>query len=260
MDFRTKNLKEIKAYIKKNVSMEDYPPLIETLKKDHRKSVYQLGVNLQKKYGIYRGELLRLEKMREYEKTAYQHGYSFVAGIDEVGRGPLAGPVVSAAVILPKDFLILHINDSKKLSPKKREELYIKIKDHALDIGIGVVDAPIIDRVNIYQATKMSIVLAVNNLQIKPDILFLDAMKCEDLPIPQWTIIKGDTKSISIAAASIIAKVTRDKMMEDYHNSYPHYCFNKNKGYGTHEHRMAINEHGIISIHRKSFLKNIINK
>src|SRR5690554_344879 len=201
----------MKTYIKNNILIEDYPLLIEELKKDHRKSVYQLALDLDKKFAMYHREILRLEQMRSYEKDAYNNGVKYIAGIDEVGRGPLAGPVVSAAVILPKDFQLLYINDSKALSPQKREELYIKINEKALDIGIGMVDSATIDQVNIYQATKMSMALAVKHLKLKPDILFIDAIKCDNIPVPQCSIVKGDARSISIAAASIIAKVTRDR-------------------------------------------------
>lgn len=259
MDFKNKNLREIKEYIQ-HISIEEYPLLIENFKKDGRKSVYALALSLHKKLVQYQREMARLEKMKDYEKEAYKKGCQFIAGMDEVGRGPLAGPVVSAAVILPKDFNLLYIDDSKKLSLQKREALYLQIKEQALDIGIGVIDSPTIDQVNIFQATKMSMALAVKRLQLKPDILLIDGMQCENISLPQWSIVKGDSKSISIAAASIIAKVTRDRMMDEYHHLYPYYFFNKNKGYGTEEHRMAIQKYGIVTIHRKSFLKNIICK
>lgn len=257
MEFEKTTLLEIKEYIQ-SVSLEQYPQIIDGLKKDPRKMVQNLVHSLQKKFNDYQVELKRLERMKYYEKQANQRGYHMIAGMDEVGRGPLAGPVVSAVVIFPEDCNILYINDSKKISPRRREILYDKIKEVAIDIGIGIVDAPLIDRLNIYQATKKSMSIAVNNLKIKPDFLLIDAVKCDHIPIAQQSIIKGDSKSISIAAASIIAKVTRDRMMVEYHKKFPRYAFDKNKGYGTEEHRKAIEDFGISDLHRKSFLKNII--
>ena len=190
--------------------------------------------------------------MLSYEKELYEQGFNLIAGIDEVGRGPLVGPVVAASVILPKNFYLEEINDSKKLSEKKSEKLYEIIKENAISIGIGIVDEKRIDEINIYEATKEAMLSAIKNSKIKPDYLLIDAMKL-DTDIPFLSIIKGDTKSESIAAASIIAKVTRDNMMKQLHKKYPEYCFDKNKGYGTKKHIEALKEYGILNEHRLSF-------
>jgi Ribonuclease HII len=189
--------------------------------------------------------------IRKYEKELYKKKIKFIAGVDEVGRGPLVGPVVTAAVILPRNFKLDGLTDSKKLSEKKRDLFYSYIIEHAISYGIGIIDEKTIDKVNIYEATKLAMYEAINNLDIKPDHILIDAMK---LDIEHSTsIIKGDSKSISIAAASVIAKVTRDKMMYELNNKYPHYNFKKNKGYPTKEHIEAIKKHGIINEHRKSY-------
>lgn len=258
MELKRMNIQEIKDYIKV-FGFEDYPILINNLSKDHRKTVQNLAIKLKKEIENRDNELIRINKMKYFESIQYKKGYNYIAGIDEVGRGPLAGPVVSAAVILPKDCTILGVNDSKKLSIKKREELYHIIKDKALDIGIGIVEPQEIDRVNIYQATKISMAVAVNNLKETPDYLLIDALKCDNISLPQKAINQGDCKSLSIAAASIIAKVTRDAIMDKYHQIYPNYCFDKNKGYGTLEHREGISNFGITKIHRRSFLKNLLD-
>lgn len=192
--------------------------------------------------------------MNSFEWRAHQLGYKFVAGIDEAGRGPLAGPVVAAAVILSPDYENPDINDSKKLSAKKREILYEIIKRDALSVGLGVVDVQVIDTVNILRATLIAMREAVSDLIPTPDYLLIDGSKKIPLPIPQEAIVKGDSKSISVASASIIAKVSRDKIMEIYHRQFPQYNFLKNKGYGTAEHRQAIREHGGCKIHRQSFV------
>ena len=193
-----------------------------------------------------------MSTMLDYEKDLYGKGINFIAGIDEVGRGPLVGPVVAAAVILPEGFYNKDINDSKKLSEKKRNELYEVIKNNAISIGIGIVSNKRIDEINIYEATKEAMLLAVNDLSVIPEYLLIDAMKL-DLSIPSISIIKGDAKSESIAAASIIAKVTRDNMMYELDKKYPMYGFASNKGYGTEKHIESIKKYGIISEHRKSF-------
>lgn len=194
----------------------------------------------------------QLSEMLTYENRAWTKGKKWVAGIDEVGRGPLAGPVVSAAVILPENFSFVGINDSKKLSLTKRDELFELLQSEALAIGIGIKDAEVIDQVNIYQATKLSMIEAVEQLSIQPDHLLIDAMKLP-IPISQESIIKGDANSVSIAAASIIAKVTRDRMMEKYDTLYPGYGLANNAGYGTKVHLEGLNQFGITPIHRKSF-------
>jgi len=187
-----------------------------------------------------------------YEKELYAKGIKYIAGVDEVGRGPLVGPVVTACVILPSDFTLEGLTDSKKLSAKKRNIYYAYIKENALSIGIGIKDNFIIDEVNIYQATKLAMYEAINNCKIPPEHVLIDAMKL-DLAMPSTSIIKGDSKSISIAAASVIAKVTRDLMMEELDEKYPMYKFKKNAGYPTIEHVKAIEEYGIINEHRKTF-------
>ena len=190
--------------------------------------------------------------MKEYENKLYESGIKLIAGVDEVGRGPLAGPVVAAAVILAPDFFDVRINDSKKLTEKKRDELFSLIEEHAISIGIGVVNEKVIDEINIYEATKIAMKEAINNLSITPEHVLIDAMKL-DIEIPSTSIIKGDAKSESIAAASIIAKVTRDRMMYELDKIHPEYDFKNNKGYGTKKHINAINNYGIIDEHRKTF-------
>ena len=196
--------------------------------------------------------------MNTFEKIAYQEGYQFIAGIDEAGRGPLAGPVVAAAVIFQPDYVNAEINDSKQLSARKREELYEIIKSEAVAIGMGIVDADIIDRLNILRATLQAMREAVLELSASPDFLLIDGLQCIPLLTPQKPLVKGDSRSISIAAASIIAKVSRDRIMEMYHRQFPQYNFRQNKGYGTKEHCSAIKQFGMCKIHRKSFhVKNL---
>ena len=199
-------------------------------------------------------ELARLEAMKEYEYT--YEACSHICGIDEAGRGPLAGPVVAAAVILPKDCQILYLNDSKKLSQQKREFLYEEITKKALAYGIGMASPGRIDEINILRATYEAMSQAVEKLGILPDILLNDAVTIPGIDIMQVPIIKGDAKSVSIAAASILAKVTRDRMMTEYDKIYPQYGFAKHKGYGTALHIEALHKHGPCPIHRRTFLKN----
>ena len=188
----------------------------------------------------------------KYEKEAYDLGYNLIAGIDEVGRGPLVGPVVTACVILPKGYVLEGLTDSKKLSEKKRDKFYDIIMNDAIAVGIGIIDNETIDKVNIYESTKLAMYQAIDNCKVKPDYILIDAMKL-DLDVPNVSIIKGDLKSISISAASVIAKVTRDRMMYDLDKKYPMYKFAKNKGYPTKEHVEAIEKYGIIVEHRKTF-------
>ena len=190
--------------------------------------------------------------MKEFENELYESGIKYIAGIDEVGRGPLVGPVVTAAVILPKDFYDERINDSKKLTEKKRELLYDVIMENAVSVGIGISSEDAIDDINILEATKKAMIEAVNNLSVKPEHLLIDAVKL-NIDIPQTSIIKGDAKSESIAAASIIAKVTRDRMMIELDKEHPEYDFKHNKGYGTKKHIDAIEKYGILKEHRKTF-------
>ena len=190
--------------------------------------------------------------MKEFETELYESGINYIAGIDEVGRGPLVGPVVTAAVILPRDFYDERINDSKKLTEKKRELLYDVIMENAVSVGIGISSEDVIDEINILEATKKAMIEAVNNLNVKPEHLLIDAVKL-NIDIPQTSIIKGDAKSESIAAASIVAKVTRDRMMIELDKLHPEYDFKHNKGYGTKKHIEAIEKYGIIKEHRKTF-------
>lgn len=190
--------------------------------------------------------------MKEYENELYNKGIKYIAGVDEVGRGPLVGPVVTAAVILPVDFYDERINDSKKVTEKKREMLYDVIMENAVSVGIGMSSSEAIDEINILEATKKAMKEALNNLSVKPEHVLIDAVKL-DIDIPSTSIIKGDAKSQSIAAASIIAKVTRDRMMYELDKDHPEYDFAHNKGYGTKKHIEAIKKYGILKEHRKSF-------
>lgn len=208
----------------------------------------------------------KLITMQAYENELRGKNITYIGGVDEVGRGPLAGPVVTACVVLPADFDVLGVDDSKKLSEKRREELFDRILEKAAAYGIGICDNEVIDEINILQATKKAMGQAISNadsmLKEKgmPGVehLLIDAVKLEEVDIPQTGLIKGDAKSLSIAAASIIAKVTRDRMMVEYAKEYPYYAFESNKGYGTKAHYEGISEHGITPIHRKTFLKGII--
>ena len=197
-------------------------------------------------------EDLRLEKMLAYEKELYAQGIDLIAGVDEVGRGPLAGPVVAAAVILPKACKIPGLNDSKKIPKAKHKAIYEAVLQNAIAIGIGVKDNHVIDQVNIYEATKLAMMEAIGQLEPQPQHLLIDAMKL-DLPISQTSIIKGDANSLSIAAASIVAKVTRDQMMEEFDCEYPGYDFTQNAGYGTANHLAGLHKLGVTPIHRRSF-------
>ena len=197
-------------------------------------------------------EDLRLEKMLAYEKELYTQGIQLIAGVDEVGRGPLAGPVVAAAVILPKACKIPGLNDSKKIPKSKHKEIYEAVLQNAVAIGIGIKDNQVIDQVNIYEATKLAMMEAIGQLEPQPQHLLIDAMRL-DLPISQTSIIKGDANSLSIAAASIVAKVTRDQMMEELDKEYPGYDFAKNAGYGTANHLAGLDQLGVTPIHRRSF-------
>ena len=232
----------------------ELPLLMEQYGKDEREGVKKLLEKCQKKLDAYSKELERTENMKMYEKKYGE--YSYICGIDEVGRGPLAGPVVAAAVILPKDCNILYINDSKKLTEQKREELYDQIMKQAVSVGIGIVSHERIDEINILQATYEAMRQAVGKLSVTPDLLLNDAVTIPELPMKQVPIIKGDAKSISIAAASIVAKVTRDRMMVELDRFYPEYGFAGNKGYGSAVHIQALKEIGPCSIHRRSFIKN----
>ena len=236
-------------------AIEDLQKLISVYETDGRSGVQALVAAARKRILAYEKEVLRIEGMKRYEK---EYGaYSYICGIDEVGRGPLAGPVVAGAVILPKDCGLLYLNDSKKLSENKREELYAKIMDAAVAVGIGYNTPARIDEINILQATYEAMREAVSRLSVKPDLLLNDAVTIPKIDIKQVPIIKGDAKSISIAAASIVAKVTRDRLMVKYDEIYPEYSFASNKGYGSSMHIDAIRKYGPTPIHRKSFIKNL---
>ena len=229
---------------------------VDSYKVDERGGVQKIVATAEKRLEKYLAELDRTESIKKYEKQ--YDNYLYICGIDEVGRGPLAGPVVAGAVILPKNCDILYINDSKKLSAAKREELYDEIMEKAVATGLGFVGPERIDEINILQATYEAMRQAISKLDPQPDLLLNDAVTIPGLTMEQVPIIKGDAKSISIGAASIIAKVTRDRLMEEYDRLYPQYGFASNKGYGSAEHIAAIKEYGPTPIHRKSFIKNFI--
>ncbi|WP_338452032.1 ribonuclease HII [Niallia oryzisoli] len=222
------------------------------LQKDERKGVQAIVKKWQRLRELRQLQHEKFINMTVYERKYRQEGYQLIAGIDEVGRGPLAGPVVASAVILPHDFYLPGIDDSKKLNEQKREQFYTQIKEAALAVGLGIIDNDEIDRLNIFAATKKAMSLAISQLEPKPDFLLIDAVKL-DIPYQQEPIIKGDGLSISIAAASIVAKVTRDRILKDYDQEYPNYGFANHAGYGTKEHLEAIRTYGITPIHRKSF-------
>ena len=234
-----------------NIVLEDDPFLLDLLN-DERKGVQQLVHRWKKKIAEIQRLKEKFDEMNVYEQKWRKRGFEMIAGIDEVGRGPLAGPVVAAAVILPKDFFLAGIDDSKRLSEKKRLEYDAIIRTKAIAFSIAMIHAKEIDEINIYESTKKAMNAAIVSLEPKPDLLLIDAMKLET-PITSESIIKGDAKSISIAAASIVAKVARDGLMKELSQAYPVYGFQNNMGYGTKEHIQAIGQHGITSYHRKSF-------
>ena len=243
-------IKEIKEKLAQIQRFND--PLFAELDKDDRSGVIQAVAKRKREIQKCLEEDERLEGMLAYEKELYGQGIQLIAGVDEVGRGPLAGPVVAAAVILPKGCKISGLNDSKKIPKSKHKEIYEAVLEHAIAVGIGVKDNQVIDQVNIYEATKLAMIEAIGQLNPQPQHLLIDAMKL-DLPISQTSIIKGDANSLSIAAASIVAKVTRDQMMETYDQEYPGYDFAQNAGYGTAKHLAGLQKLGITPIHRRSF-------
>ncbi len=251
------SISEIKEILS-SCSMEALPEQLEKFEADSRKGVQNLLTSFRKKYDKHLQELARLEEILIYERGCWEAGYELVAGIDEVGRGPLAGPVVAAAVILPKECKIEGVNDSKKLSAKKREELYDIILEKALSYGIGIVSNERIDEINILQATYEAMRDALSQLSPKADYILADAVTIPMVSTPQRGIIKGDAKSMSIGAASIVAKVYRDRLMEAFDEVYPGYGFGANKGYGSAEHIEGIKKLGITPIHRKTFVKNFL--
>ncbi len=235
---------------------QELPELIKRYEGDNRSGVQACIKSAVKKMDALEAEKKRTEEMKRYEYEYAEYGY--ICGIDEVGRGPLAGPVVACAVILPKDCDILYLNDSKQLSEKKREELYDIIMEKAVSVGIGYKSPERIDEINILNATYEAMQEAVAKLSVKPDVLLNDAVTIPGVEGKQVPIIKGDAKSISIAAASIVAKVTRDRLMVDYATIYPRYGFAQNKGYGSAAHIAALKELGPTPIHRRSFIGNFV--
>lgn len=250
-----KKLQDIKDELKA-ANYKELPCFIENYANDERKAVVSLVTSAKKKLEAINKEIERTELMKKFEKEYAD--YSFICGIDEVGRGPLAGPVVAGAVILPKDCDILYINDSKQLSEKKREELYDEIMAQAIAVGLGYNSPERIDEINILQATYEAMRKAIASLSPQPDLLLNDAVNIPEVSIKQVPIIKGDAKSISIAAASIVAKVTRDRLMVEYDDQYPEYGFKSNKGYGSALHIDALKKYGPTPIHRRSFIGNFI--
>lgn len=250
-----KKIAEIRAEFE-TASMEEQRRLREVYREDDRSGVRKLIEKSRKAEEALRTEKLRMEHMMEYERK-YEH-LGYLCGIDEVGRGPLAGPVVACAVILPKDHEILYLNDSKKLSAKKREELYEVIQKEAVSIGVGMASPARIDEINILQATYEAMRQAVSKLSVCPQLLLNDAVTIPQIEIPQVPIIKGDAKSASIAAASIVAKVTRDRLMVEYDKAMPGYGFASNKGYGSSEHIEALKKFGPSPIHRASFITHFV--
>ena len=236
-------------------SVEELPELIKRYEQDERGGVRKLTESAEKKLAALKKENQRIEGLRVYEEKYKE--YDFICGIDEVGRGPLAGPVVAGAVILPRDCRILYINDSKQLTEKKREELYDIIMEKAVSCGLGYGSPERIDEINILQATYEAMREAIGKLVPRPDILLNDAVTIPEVDIRQVPIIKGDAKSITIGAASIIAKVTRDRLMVEYDKVFPQYGFAANKGYGSAAHIEALKKYGPTPIHRRSFIKNL---
>ena len=243
-------IKEIKEQLASIQRLDD--PLLTEWEQDSRSGVIQAIAKRKKEIQKRLDEDERLEGMLAYEKECYARGMELIAGVDEVGRGPLAGPVVAAAVILPKACKIPGLNDSKKIPKSKHKEIYEAVLQNAIAIGIGIKDNHVIDQVNIYEATKLAMMEAIGQLEPQPQHLLIDAMKL-DLPISQISIIKGDANSLSIAAASIVAKVTRDQMMEEFDREYPGYDFAQNAGYGTAKHLAGLDQLGVTPIHRRSF-------
>lgn len=240
----------------KNLTEKDYTAFIKEYEVDERAAIKKLCDTVRKKQDAYEREIERMKVMFTFERE--YSDYQYICGVDEVGRGPLAGPVVAGAVILPKDCSLLYLNDSKQLSEKKREELYDKIMEEAVAAAVGEASPARIDEINILQADYEAMRQAISKLSAKPDLLLNDAVKIPGVDIKQVDIIKGDAKSASIAAASIIAKVTRDRMMVEYDKQYPEYGFASNKGYGSAAHIEALKKYGPTPIHRRSFISNFV--
>ena len=256
MNNNKKSIKEIKAAFEA-ATLDNWNNLFDEYADDERSGVAKLIQTYKNKQEKEFAEDRRLEKMLEFERK-YGNDFQYICGIDEAGRGPFAGPVVAGAVILPKDLKIRGLNDSKKVNPQKREELFEEIKEKALSVGIGIASPSRIDQINILQATYEAMKHAIEDLDLIPDLLLNDAVTIPQVPIKQIGIIKGDARSLSIAAASIIAKVTRDRMMIEMSDLYPEYNFEKNKGYGSKEHIEALKKYGPCPIHRSTFIHSYV--
>lgn len=254
-------IQETKAYFM-SLPMKGIPGAIEKLQADPRAGIQTICKQYERKYKLYEKDKSRMDKFKEFDQVFANNGQYILVGIDEAGRGPLAGPVVAAAVILPADIDIVEINDSKKINEDNRERLYDEIMEKAISVGVGIVEADVIDEINILQATFEAMRIAVADLNVVPEVLLVDGN--QTIPklandMTQHAVTKGDAKSISVAAASIIAKVTRDRMMKEYHEIYPDYLFRSNKGYGSVLHQRALQEIGPCPIHRTSFIKKILS-
>ena len=253
---KNESIQKISAEMKA-ASVDELPSFIEKYRSDPRDGVQKLVTQAANRLKKYQQELMRLEKMRLYERR--YDDFEYICGIDEAGRGPLAGPVCAAAVILPKDARILYLNDSKKLSEKRREALYDEIMEKAIGVGVGLVSPARIDEINILQADYEAMRQAIDALPVRPQILLNDAVTIPEVEIPQEPIVKGDAKSVSIAAASVIAKVTRDRIMVDLDRQYPQYGFASHKGYGTAAHIEALQKYGPCPEHRRSFIGHFVD-
>lgn len=245
-----KTIKEINTLYDSNQLTDE---MIDILKHDTRQGVKKILKKIEKKKQKQQELIHDFEKLKKFDNQYKNNNIKLIAGIDEAGRGPLAGPVVAASVILPDDFKLLGLTDSKQINKIDRDMFFEYITKHALSYSVEVIDESIIDKINIYQATILAMKNSYKRLKIKPDFLLIDAVNIEVNDIPYEPIIKGDAKSLSVAAASILAKVTRDRIMLNYHQKYPQYKFNKHMGYGTKEHLSAIEANGITPIHRKTF-------
>lgn len=240
----------------KDVDINDILKEVAPYREDTRAGVQKLVTQADKKYKAYLDELDRIDGMKVYERGYDDSAY--ICGVDEAGRGPLCGPVVAGAVILPRDAEILYLDDSKKLSEKRRELLYDEIMEKAIAVGVGIINVDVIDAVNILNATYMAMNDAIDNLEVKPDAVLVDAVTIPGIDVPQQGIVQGDSKSVNIAAASVIAKVTRDRMLVQYAELYPEYDLLNNKGYGTKKHIEALGIHGATPIHRRSFIRKFV--
>ena len=253
--FQNMTVTSVKDYIA-TIDILSYPNLIPELKKDSRSAIQKIAESMEKKFCAINKEIQRIKQMKSIENAYYKRGILKIGGIDEVGRGPLAGPVVTCVIILKPDSSRLFVNDSKKVSKKNREVLCQQLLEDAMDYAIGQVDCDVIDEINILNATKKAMTDSLASLSAKPDLLLIDALHL-DTAISQKSIIHGDATSYAIAAASIVAKVYRDNLMQIYHEEYPEYGFNHNMGYGTAGHIDALRKFGPTPIHRKSFIQNL---